>query len=112
MLNFVTVNGDAWVPRAGTQAKKAKPEKIKFHKGFRVVGLPPGSMDEARKKHELEQLGKKEPKPFSEQGWLMNAHAKPVRSKPYEIKESADQCAELAEKNGWMRVQVVELKSE
>lgn len=42
----------------------------------------------------------------------MNAKLKPVRSRPYGIPDAAKQCAEMAEKAGWLRVQVVELKQE
>jgi len=109
---FVNIHGQQWTPSTAMPKIRPKPAKEKFHKGFRVVGLPPGSMDEARIKHDKQQVDAKEPKPFSESHWLANAHAKPVRSKPYEIQDSARQCALLAEKAGWLRVQVVELKSE
>jgi hypothetical protein len=42
--------------------------------------------------------------------WLMTARAKPVRAKPYELHDAALTCKGLAEKAGWLRVQLVELK--
>lgn len=111
MLNFVTVNGDPWKPRQGpaTAPKPRKPEKTDFHKGWKVVGIPPGAEAVAQKEHAARQLHKKEPKPFDRVQWLMNATAKPVRVKPYEVKEAAQQCADMALKAGWLRVEVREL---
>ena len=121
-LGFVNVNGDA-IPEfvianglAGGRApakKRETPEK--FHKGWRVVGVRLRDLVDAKAKTEKEakeaiQLGR-EPKPWNEQQWLMNAKAKPIRSKPYEIPEAADLCKTLAEKTGdWLRIQVIEIK--
>lgn len=33
-----------------------------------------------------------------------------VRSKPYEILEAAEQCAEMARKAGWEDVEIIEVK--
>jgi hypothetical protein len=114
MLNFVNVNGDQWRPRPNTNPPKKtrKVEKTSFHKGWKVVGLPPGAEEQAEAEHAAKQVGKREPKAFDRQHWLMNARAKPVRAKPYELHESATLCADMARKAGWLRVEVVELKQE
>ncbi len=44
-------------------------------------------------------------------GWLMNARQKPVIARPYELRTGAKQCAELAIKARWQRVEVVELRA-
>lgn len=93
--------------------KKAAPDE--YHKGWRVVGIPPGAMEMARDANSrlremAEKAGGKPIKPFDPAEWLRKAKHKPVRSKPYELQESANVCAELARKAGWLFVLVVELK--
>lgn len=119
-LQFVNIHGEALAdPVALKQYQKAptrlKPEEKSFHKGWRVVGIPPGALEEARAAHQRVQTmaakaGGREIKPFDEANWLQNHRGKAVRSKPYEIKDSADECATLAEKAGWLRVRVEEIK--
>jgi hypothetical protein len=99
--------------------KKAKNDKPKsFHNGWRVVGIPPGTLEDARSEHAKAvkaagtMPGAKLPKEWDEGNWLMNAKRRPVRSKPYEIPEAAEQCKEMAERAGWLRVEVVELKQD
>lgn len=79
------------------------------------MGIPPGALEEARDAHKRLQdmaakAGGREIKPFDEQNWIQNHRGKAVRGKPYEIKASADECATLAEKAGWLRVRVEEIK--
>lgn len=96
----------------GTKSSPPKPKAEKYHKGFRVVGLPPGALEVAQTKHNEKQARNKatEKQPFDLAAWLCSAARKPVRAKPYEIRESADVCASLAEKAGWLGVQVREIK--
>lgn len=92
-------------------------DKKSFHKGWRVTGIPPGALEEARAANERVQAmaanaGGREIKPFDESNWIQNHRGKAVRSKPYEIKSSADECAALAERGGWLRVRVEEIARE
>lgn len=81
--------------------KKAKKENTEgSHNGWRVQGIPPGAGSVSPQR-----------KPWDEEHWLMNAGRKPV-AKPFSIPEAAQQCKALAEKAGWLRVEVVELKKE
>lgn len=103
-----------------------RPKKIPepTHKGWRVVGFSPEHIAEAkadrekdiedalRRNKDYPQRPAKVPAPFDLQSWLMTAKPRPVRSKPYEIPQAAELCKELAEKSGWMKVQVIQLKSE
>jgi len=40
----------------------------------------------------------------------MNAKKTPLRSKPYELYETAEACKLIAEKAGWLRVTIEEVK--
>lgn len=104
-------------------ATKDAPES--FHKGFRVEGHPPGAMEQAKQDaidtferyQALDDEGRKQwigkpPHPWNETNWRMNAKKKPVRPKPYELKEAADLCANMALKAGWLDVVVVALVKE
>jgi len=119
-LTFVNVNGDVLpdpvaLKKEQKTAPKPKPEEKSFHKGWRVMGIPPGALAEARDAHKRLQdmaakAGGREIKPFDEQNWIQNHRGKAVRSKPYEIESSAVECAALAEKVGWLRVRIEEIK--
>lgn len=96
--------------------KPKKEQAAEYHNGWRVQGIPPGALEEARNEHRRASLAATEngkaPKEWDEEHWLMNSKRKPVRSKPYEVPEAAQECKALAEKSGWLRVEVVELKKE
>lgn len=98
--------------------KKSKKEQAaEYHNGWRVQGIPPGALEEARADHRRKALLVSKhtgnaAKEWDEERWLMNAKRKAVRSKPYEVPEAAQECKALAEKSGWLRVEVVELKKE
>ena len=84
-----------------------------FHKGWRVVGIPPGAVEAAEVSHNQQQAeiaDEAKRKPFDRGNWIANAKKKPIRAKPYEIKESAEVCADLATRSGWLSVGLVEIK--
>lgn len=128
-LSFVNVFGEAItdsrmaamraqgaeIERLRRAANKADP--VSTHKGWRVTGVKPGLLQEAREAHErLQAMARKaggaEIKDFDESAWRRNAKRSAVRSKPYSLHEAAQQCAELATKGGWLDVQVLEIKKE
>ncbi|WP_315125216.1 hypothetical protein [Comamonas antarctica] len=96
------------------QKKKPKAAEESFHKGWRVTGVPPGALEEARaahlKKSRLELQNGKQSKEFIDAEWLRNARQKPVRAKPYSIPDAAEACAELARKSGWQQVTVTAIE--
>jgi hypothetical protein len=100
----------------GTPKKPKKDDSDGYHNGWRVQGIPPGALEDARKQHQIEARhaaeSGREPKEWDQERWLMNAKRKPVRSKPYEVHSAALECKALAEKAGWLRVEIVELKKE
>lgn len=118
LTNFVNINGDPITFISEERVKHPKKEQPEeFHNGWRAQGIPPGALEAARDWHRNEvkyaQLhNTKMPKDWDEQHWLMTARRKPVRSKPYEVPEAAQECKALAEKAGWLRVEVLELKKE
>lgn len=93
--------------------------------GFRVVGHPPGAMEAAKSLAERavsrwwamtdeERLvrtvgGERAPAEWAEASWRSATKPTAVHSKPYAIESSAQLCAELARKQGWTDVEVVEI---
>lgn len=100
----------------GKATKPKREQPSSYHNGWRVQGIPPGALEEARKTHEAEaefhRSQGREPKLWDEANWLMNTKRKPVRGKPYEVPQAAQDCKALAEKAGWLRVEIVEMKKE
>lgn len=75
-------------------ASKADP--VSVHKGWRVSGIQPGKLEEAKQAHErlcqmAQKAGGKPPEPFDETAWLRTAKRTAVRSKPYILQEAAQQ---------------------
>lgn len=89
--------------------KSATPDE--YHKGWKVIGVPPGALEEAEAEHNRLQASKAEAQrqPFRREHWIANRHGKPVRPSPYFVKSAAEVCADLARKAGWLNVQVVEV---
>jgi hypothetical protein len=96
--------------------KREKKEPSSYHKGWRVLGLPKGAIEEARLHHEAartdalrraqDDKSVKVPKAWDLEAWLRTCKKKSVRSKPYELLDAAEQCKTLAEKEGWTHVEV------
>ena len=122
-LTFVNHNGDpitdsrmATIRARGMELERqrrlaAKADSVSVHKGWRVSGIKPGLLEEAKQAHErlcqmAQKAGGKPPEPFDETAWLRTA----VRSKPYILQEAALQCKELAIKAGWLDVQIHEVR--
>ena len=126
-LTFVNHNGEpisatrmAAMRAQGAELERlrrlaAKADPVSVHKGWRVSGIKPGMLDEAKQAHErlcqmAQKAGGKPPEPFDETAWLRAAKRTAVRSKPYILQEAAQQCKELAIKAGWLEVQIQEIK--
>lgn len=114
-LQFTNINGQAMDI---ARLKAAVPKKVRdttqpatYHKGFRVVGIPPGALQEAQEAHALlvgmaQKAGGKPIKPFDPEGWRQTYRKKALRAKAYEVRSAADECASLAVKAGWLAVEV------
>ena len=105
-LTFVNINGEV-VDTASLKRTKRKASSYdkSFHKGFRVVGVSPEQMAYAVREFSVKFPGTA----FNEIEFLRNARRKPVRSRPYELRQAADECLELAKKSGWSGLQVIEV---
>jgi hypothetical protein len=95
--------------RPDSRVQQRQPQA--YHKGYRVVGVPPRDVDGARRQHLAAQATAQNPKAWDEYQWLMKARRKPVNARPYELRAGAEQCAQLAINAHWQRVEIVELKS-
>jgi hypothetical protein len=104
-----------------TPAKKRVPKSgpDAYHRGYRVVGHPPGAMESAheaadeaignwRVLPQSVKSGMKEPKPFNEDQWRRNTGKKVAKTT--DLHEPALLAAEIARKSGWIDVDVIELK--
>lgn len=126
-LTFVNHNGDpitdsrmAAMRAQGMELERqrrlaAKADAVSVHKGWRVSGIKPGALEEAKQAHErlchmAQKAGGKPPAPFDETAWLRTAKRTAVRSKPYLLQEAAQLCKELAIKTGGLEVQIQEIK--
>lgn len=105
---------EAAAPR---QTKKPAPEKVRRHRGFVVTGYPPGFIEQAKRARdallsEWRSMGVREgrpPKPWDEELFVRTTKPFRVRTKHYEVEAAAMECAALAERAGWARVQVTAL---
>ncbi len=101
-LTYVNYLGAELPPPASSMPPRmpSKSSPAEFHKGWRVVGLPPGSQQEAERMCSMTQ------KQFDHDHWLRTARKSSVRAKPYEVEDAARVCADLAAKAGWQGVEV------
>lgn len=126
----VNIFGEPWKPSAKSVEKVKRPRAqgpATYHKGWRVAGVSIAAVVAAKAKREkdireadnhnagvrsgvIRSDRMKVPPVWDEAEWIKSAPLKPIRSKPYEIEESARVCADLARKEGWMRVVVEELR--
>lgn len=117
-LDFVNVNGDPWVPSAAaTQPKKRGPvvdptKPACESLGWEVSGFTAARVEMARKDHHAqsksrEATGRDPLPPFDAERWM--EAAMPQRINVLQIESSANECAALARRMGWLHVEVREL---
>lgn len=128
-MTFIVNGQEVTAEQFQAQAEKKKPKPVQeqkgYHKGFRVVGHAPGAVEEAQRANQAaiaeyrnasparrSESGLKEPKPWSEDSWRRNTKKTALRSKPYEIYEAAELCADMARHDGWEDVEIIEVKKE
>lgn len=61
---------------------------------------------------EQQRAAPKKPAEWDEDTWLRTAKRMKVRAKPYEIRSAAEECKALALKQGWLVVEVSEVRRE
>lgn len=84
--------------------------------GFVVTGYSPERFEEMRRQYDWhlrahEESGGKHPGTPAEfeNRWMVNNKPQRARPKPYEIRDAAEQCAEMMRRAGWQCVEVREL---
>lgn len=104
-------------PRPATRYRPTKTEDraaASMSMGFAVLGYAPGAQKELEDAYaeaiKAHAGGAKSPGTLAEfEGrWLQKNKPKRI-GRPYELRESAQQCADLAVKAGWSRVVVTEI---
>lgn len=114
-LQFVNINSaPVDTNRRVKLAKRETSAPAEFHKGYAVEGLPPGSLESAMKDHAEKRaadissgtIASRIRPEWNFDAWLAKAKGKRVRTKPYELHSAAVECKALAEKAGWLRVEV------
>jgi hypothetical protein len=131
-VNYVNHLGGAWLPSAAATNPKRKSaaastqvqhsldarEGPTVSKGWQVEGFSPAHLAEAKRQHDLErdsQRGRNLRKgedalgPWDEAAYMRQAKPKKVRPKPYALASSAELCADMARKEGWLGVRVREM---
>ena len=127
-MEFVNANGekinmDLWHERQKSLKKPvvkavapASKEGPRHSKGWLVRGYSPNQMDALNSAYEsaltdYKEEGADHPGDFDvfEQAWMAKHIPAKVRTKPYQLRDAASQCAELALKAGWQRVTVEEV---
>lgn len=124
-VNGQEVTAEQFEAMALKKKPRAPKDPVGYHKGWRVLGHAPGAMEEARLQRGLDiehyekcsyqeraELGLVPVPPWNEDYWRRNAKKTALRSKPYEIYEAAELCAEMARKDGWEDVEIIEVKKE
>ncbi len=112
-MTFVNLRGEPLAVTPGKAIKKVSAGFAEsYHKGWVVVGYSPDQLAEARRQHAVASAaavksGGPSHAPFDEVAYMRAAKPRKVRSKPYEIFEAAEACADLARRAGWKMVQSV-----
>ena len=83
------------------KAESAAPKL--FHKGWVVEGYAPGRIAEA------EADAKRQRQPWDLARWVKKQKPARVRARPFEVRSAAEQLAQLAARDGWELVKLVEL---
>jgi len=112
-VEFVNVFGNPVDTTRRVKLEK-RPSSVggEYHKGWVVEGLPPGSMEAAMEVHararatEMREGSKRVRPEWNLESWMQKAKATRVRTKAYVVIDAAVQCKEIAEKAGWLRVEI------
>jgi len=110
-VSFVNIHGEPVNTSKRVKLEKQSRAPGQYHKGWVVEGIPPGALQEAVDAHKrvvarAENAGGAPIKPWNYESWLTKAKRKRVRTKAYEVSSAAEQCKALAEKAGWLQVEI------
>lgn len=106
MIEYVNFKGE----RVDTSIEKhAKPKPAKDEEprwyGFKVHGFPPDQVTDAVDDHKKKADGTE----FDLAAFMKTTKRTVAKSKPYTLKDSAETCADMLRKAGWIGVEVVEV---
>ena len=108
-MGFVNTKGEPWSPSDAAVKKKVRASpgpRQSYHKGYVVLGYPPGEIEKERLHFLSEQRRLNAyPTPWSEERWIMKNRPKRLM-KPFEVESAANIAAEMAIKEGWQYVSV------
>ena len=115
-MTFVNIHGKPLDIASLTTEKvgKAAAPKESQHKGFQAVGYSPEQIEEAKRKHKADsdfevQHGRPPLQPFSIDSYTRSSRPKKIE-KPKATHEAAYLACQIAERAGWIKTSVVELK--
>lgn len=109
VVNGAVVTETQLLMRAPSVERESKETLPSYHKGWKVVGHPPGAIEAAEKAARRMADDKRRPFAFDPERWALRARKRCVRARPYGVESAATQCAELARRAGWTHVEVVEV---
>ncbi|MNL25072.1 hypothetical protein D3C87_1465370 [compost metagenome] len=102
-MAFVNIHGQPIaVPESSEKKAKStssKPKLEVYHKGWIVTGHSPEQVADYKAKLPAGEA-------FNQLIFARRTKFRKVRTKPYESNEAAQQCAKMAEKEGWLNVEV------
>lgn len=116
-VNYVNYLGEKPHPERHKAKPKAAREQVSSHKGWRVYGISQKMIADAEEGHErvrkmAEASGGAAIAPWSLSAYLDKTKPRPAHSRPYEIQSSALERMRLAQKAGWVNLEIRELKRE
>lgn len=104
IVNGQSLTRDQFEAQAQKPMKRPPVEREAFFRGFRVMGYPPGFIEEARAAVEP-------PKEFDLTVWMRKNKPRRIE-RQFELWDAAKTCKDLAEKAGWEHVEIQEMKRE
>jgi len=106
-MDYVNIHGKPIsVAPVKQEKKRSSRESQQYHKGWRVVGYSPEQVRDGALAYERDGLEARTGKPFSVHEFMVTHKPRPVRSRPYELYEAAEQCRQMAERSGWIGVRL------
>ena len=115
-MGYVNIHGQAVDLRKLHTPKRSKTKGPvePQHKGFKVVGYSQHQVAAAQREHEsrsrdFQAVYGYAPAPFDVGAWMRTARPQKISTKPLATKDAAETQKSLAERYGWIGVQVVPL---
>lgn len=103
---FVNLKGEPVDTTPVKQKKATIGGPKEYHKGWAAKGYSPQQIEAGMSRHHESEAaarsaGTPAPPPWSEGLFMRQTKPKKIRPAPYELRDAAVQCCEMAEKAGW-----------